>query len=102
MSKLVWRVDPKPTGPYRSFQPRNWPAAHWHGSEQPAVRLVCEDAYHPSIARTAAHAELRIRVAVPTTDGKFEWRQLRRRAKTLNEAKAIAAEYFIHNKEYTR
>jgi len=102
MSKLVWRVDPKPTGPYRSFQHRNWPAAHWHGSEQPAARIVCDVPYHPTIARTGHHPELRVRVAVPTGDGKWEWRQLLKRAKNLGEAKAFAAEYFIQHKDYIR
>lgn len=102
MSKLIWRVDPKPTGSYRSFQRRNWPAAHWRGSEQPAARILCEDDYHPTRARTGDHSELVIHVAVPTTDGKFEWRKLKRTAQGLNEAKALAAEYFIRNKEHIR
>lgn len=29
LPKLKWRVDPAPTGPYRSFSKRAWPSADY-------------------------------------------------------------------------
>lgn len=31
---IYWKVDPAPTGRYRSFQRRNWPTAYYKGSDE--------------------------------------------------------------------
>lgn len=93
--KLTWRVQPAPTGRYRSFERRGWPGASWPDGK-PAARIECEDAYTPGRARGARpHAALRVRIAdwsCRTTDGRvtFEWRLLVKRCATLQEAKALA------------
>ncbi len=63
--KLVWRVAPKPTGRYRSFEKRGWPSADWvdsQGNTYPACQVRCEDGYYPAGVKTGNHAPLRIRV----------------------------------------
>lgn len=94
--KLTWRVAEAPTGPYRSFVRRGWPSAYLVDG-RPAFRITCEDDYTPARVREGQHAELTIGVAAwrsregdsPT----FEWRRLKRRAATLDEAKRTCAEF---------
>lgn len=92
---LVWRVDPAPTGRYRSFQTRGWPFAHYKGpKERAAVYITCDDDYTPHRARTGEHAPLKIHIAKhyirPDGTPTFTWMQLKVRAQTLDEAKALA------------
>ncbi len=94
--KLIWRVAEAPTGRYRAFQRRGWPGAHWPSGE-PAVTLTCEDDYSPARARgEVPHGEIVVSIADHshvTTDGRptFRWRRCKQRARSLDEAKQIAA-----------
>lgn len=47
--KIIWKVDPKPTGRYRSFQQRQWPTA-WCRDQLVAQLISVEgEAYWPKI-----------------------------------------------------
>ena len=86
--KLKWRVDPAPTGRYRSFQKRYWPSAEYT-NQRPAFSIVCEDEYRPQNVKTGEHKPLTVRVAV-YNERSFDWRTLKTRADTLADAKALA------------
>jgi len=95
--KLKWRVQPEPTGPYSSFFVRGWPSAKFEDGRTAAV-IHCDDDYVPRNARTGNHGELTVRIAWWTAklDGRFtfEWRTLKKRVKTLPEAKELALAFF--------
>jgi ribosomal protein L37AE/L43A len=87
--KLKWRIDPAPTGPYSSFQKRNWPSAYY-ANGSPAAQLICPDPYHPRDAKEGKHASLKVRVA-DWSQKPWKWRAVKGEFKTLAEAKAAAA-----------
>ena len=113
MHKLIWRVDPAPTGRYRSFQKRGWPSAHYDDKdERPAAMIQCEDDYDPQDVRAGTHKELTVYVAdyrpfvgdimihegnPKDRDGRFKWRKAKERAKTLDDAKRIAQSIIDNN-----
>jgi hypothetical protein len=93
--KFVWRVDPPPTGQFRSFERRAWPSAEVNGN--PALRIECEanDGYTPARARgEEPHGLLSVRVADYRNGEQFRWRTLKQDFSTLSEAKA-AGEAFL-------
>lgn len=105
--KLTWRVAPEPTGRWKSFDVRSWPKAEYPNGE-PAVMITCRGehgeqvAYVPREVKNGSHPELMVYIAdhhgKTTPDQmEFTWRRLVRRAKTLDEAKAIGAEALIKN-----
>jgi hypothetical protein len=100
MIKLQWQVAEAPTGRYRSFQKRGWPHAVYKGTDNWAVAIYCDDSYVPAHARSGQHQELTVRVAdYSANNGSFEWRTLKTRFKTLDEAKACglaALEKYSH------
>ena len=55
---IYWRVDPAPTGRYRSFQKRRWPTAYYKGSDKPAFFIECPESYEPSKVTSGEHAGL--------------------------------------------
>lgn len=97
--KLKWRVSDVPTGRYRSFERRGWPSADFTNGDT-AVGLYCKDEYRPADVKTGNHAEIVIRIAdysEPSnkeTGAGFTWRQLKKRAATLAEAKELASKFF--------
>lgn len=86
--KLKWKVDSPATGPYSSFQRRNWPFA-WYPNESPAVQLICEDDYSASAVKSGQHAPIKIWVA-DHSKHPWKWRAAKGESKTLAEAKAKA------------
>jgi hypothetical protein len=91
--KLKWRVEPAPTGPYRSFSKRDWPRAFF-ADERIAFSIECDDSYDPKRVKDGDHEELKIWVA-DWSDGSrsFTWKAIKQRAGTLAEAKQIAADF---------
>jgi hypothetical protein len=94
--KLKWRVDPPPTGRYRSFAHRGWPTANFSGADKIAVQIRCDDPYIPAKVKTGDHKPLCVYIAEwfdPAERGTraaFEWRKLTTEFATLKEAKAAA------------
>lgn len=95
--KLKWRVQPAPTGRYRSFEFRGWPTATYAGSDElAAVAIDCEDDYVPADARAGSHGPLTIRLAQWYSAEErgdraaFQWRTVVAKASTLQEAKETA------------
>lgn len=101
--KIKWTVSPAPTGRYRSFFSRAWPSASFECGSYAAV-LSCVDEYVPSRVRSGDHAEIKITVALhgvkPPEEG-LKTVVLKRRAKTLDEAKSIVLEFYGENPKYT-
>jgi len=99
--KLVWRVSPKPTGQYRSFEQRGWPFAAWidsGGESHPACHIICEDGYYPPDVKIGNHKPLKIRVMdyrERSHGGNCPWTAKMTKAefKTLDEAKAWFKEH---------
>lgn len=99
MTRPVWRNAPKPSGKYKAFEVWQWPYMFADTSEgRRLAMIICEDAYTPARARgEEEHRELSIYIADYRTEANptgtaFTWRRLKRRAKRLAEAKAIAEE----------
>jgi len=103
--KLKWRVDPVPTGRYRSFEKRGWPSAEYENQDA-AVALYCKNEYCPADVKTGDHAPITIRVAQwrPKEErakkGAFTWRQFKKQAKTLKEAKELAKAFLEAHPEF--
>lgn len=86
--KLNWRVAPAPTGPYSGFVKRGWPEASYPSGE-PAAAIYCDDSYNVKRAKRKEHSELIVRIADHSLTP-WKWRQLKARAASLEEAKALA------------
>ena len=96
--KIIWKVEPAPTGRYRSFNRRGWPMAHYPmPGDPPAAMVSCADEYDPKKVRTGDHLPLSLHIAYwedPATRGgraAFSWRKVVGSFNTLAEAKAQAA-----------
>lgn len=95
---LVWKNGEAPTGPYRSFHNRSWPSAHDRGGNVAASLSVAGVSYSKRAADSGEH-EIVVRVADHTNDnlgrpnkeiGAFVWKQLKKKYRTVKEAKAAA------------
>jgi hypothetical protein len=95
--KLYWKVAPKPTGRYRSFESRAWPTPYYDKElNKPAAFLVCDDDYTPSLVVAGRHAPLTIIVLHHQhPDGGASWKRfrLKKTAATLDEAKKMVLEF---------
>ncbi len=94
--KFKWKVSEPPVGRYKSFQKRMWPGASYlNKKESPAAQIYCEDGYKPWKARSGEHKELTLCIADHSVMP-WAWRTIKKRFKTLVEAK-IAFDIFIKN-----
>lgn len=101
--KLFWKVGEAPTGRYRSFFKRSWPMAYFDKDHDFAAVLIdYEESYTTALAKSEDIGEIKIRVAIPTPGGSFNWALLKKRAKNLKEAKEFAAEFFEQHPEHVR
>lgn len=109
--RLVWRVDPEPTGKYSFVERRGWPFAYYRDSEreETAVALFCAKEYVPSLVREGKHPEIKIKIADHSVAdneeerakyGSRRMRTLIQRAKTLKEAKEIAQGFLDQHPEF--
>jgi len=100
--RLWWKVGDAPVGRYRSFDHRSWPSAYFDKKHDlAAAYLSCEDSYAPWRVREGKHGPIIIRVAdwnvSKERHGAFEWRRLKKEAKTLEEAKEIVLDFWKKN-----
>lgn len=84
MNKIRWRVQPAPTGTYRSFHRRGWPTGECGDF---FFMIGCEDDYVPARVRSGDHSELSLSVGLGSKTFRYS-----RRFKTLEELKQFAAE----------
>ena len=98
--KLIWKVDEKPTGKFRSFERRGWPSADYENGNF-AVEILCGSEYVPADVREGKHGPLTLRIAdysrpsnVATGAG---WTAVKSKNQfaTLKEAKAAAVEILL-------
>lgn len=62
--KIVWRVEPAPTGRYRSFEKRSWPTAYYDkNKEYYAASIFCKTEYDPAKVKAGNHAPLFLKIA---------------------------------------
>jgi len=88
MINLRWRVGEVPTGPYRAFAHRSWPAAYYRDGRL-AGFLGCDDSYEPRDVAAARHGPITIYVTDYSKDLlRPTNRRLVRPATTLDEAKS--------------
>lgn len=100
MTALIWRVDPKPTGSYRSFIQRGWPSAAHAASDNPAVSIRSESRYVPQNVKSGRHEPLHVFIAVPLGNT-FDWRRLKAGPfATLHDAKQAAQGHFTSHPEH--
>lgn len=95
--KIVWHIDPKPTGKYRSFAHRRWPSAYnldANGDVIALLRAADDSDYVPSLRETTT---LVVRVADyynPEVEGSFTWRQLKGRPVGFKAAKKLVDAFY--------
>lgn len=98
-----WKVDPEPTGPYRSFNKRGWPTAETLDGESIA-HIRCKDEYRPANLPTANHAPLHVYIRCknvnPEKNGAWSWRKLKGEFKTLVDAKFAVERFFRAHPEH--
>lgn len=94
--KIVWRVQPKPTGRYRSFQKRGWPQAFLNDAEGSLIAALHADEDYP-----APKQEIRV-VVYDHRKGMQERKsaQLKQRAKSVDHAKRLVQEFYNKNPEW--
>lgn len=93
--KMKWKVEPEPTGRYRSFSHRGWPSATYPNGDF-AGSIRCEDDYSGKRAKgLIPHKPLKVYVKVRCKTeedvkkyGTFQTRRLLGEFATLPEAKA--------------
>jgi hypothetical protein len=99
--KLIWKVDPEPTGPFKSFQSRAWPSAELDGELVLQIFCPAKDDYTPAKARgDRAHKPLRVKV----TDRRqpmstWQWRTIKGEFATLAEAKEAGKKFLCEHPE---
>ena len=96
--KLKWTVSEAPTGRYRSFHKRGWPYAEFADGRNAAM-IHCDDSYIPANVREGKHAPLFVYIADYSAGDSFKWRKLKMNAATLDDAKAIAANFWTKRPE---
>jgi hypothetical protein len=94
-SKLKWRVQPAPTGRYRSFERRGWPEAQIDG-----VIVAMLEAPENYSTRVLETTELRVRVTDRSKAGPFAWRTLKARPIGVTAAKALVGAFFAAHPEW--
>jgi len=103
--KIKWKVDPVPTGRFRSFSTRAWPDAEYENGDT-AAHIICEKEYVPADVRSGNYPPLTLRVAKWYTKEErgdraaFEWMRFKRKFTTLKEAKQFAGEWLNRHPEY--
>lgn len=101
MPKLKWQVGEKPTGRYRSFQPRSWPSCSYvEDGMSSAGYLVAVDrsSYHPVSAETT---ELRVYVACRDQDPvRFTNRRLSKSFMGVKAAKQALENFLAKHPEH--
>lgn len=98
---IRWKVGEAPTGMYRSFHGRAWPMAHWKNERQVVCASIeCESNYSAAAVREGTHAELAVRIADHGAKPVWEWKRLKARFKTLDEAKAGLEEFLLKNPSF--
>lgn len=85
-----WKVEPSPTGRYRSFQPWGWPSA-FAPDGQIVARIECPTRYSPRKVALQFHEPLTVKVADYRTTP-FTWRKIKGQFKTIPEAKTAFEE----------
>lgn len=99
--KLKWKVDPPPTGRWRSFECRGWPTAEYEDGTI-AAHIRCEDAYIPSLVKEGRHAPLIIIIYdYSKPNGNCPWTRMKlmKPAATLREAKERVKQYLKSHPE---
>lgn len=99
---IYWRVDPAPTGRYRSFQRREWPTAWYKDANKPAFFLECADDYEPQAVKTRLHAPIYVVVCHhnhPKAGNSWARLRMREPFKTLADAKAACLAVLIEKPE---
>ena len=83
--KYKWKVQPIPTGRYRSFEHRGFPEAEYENGETAAL-ILCDDEYYPPDVKIGNHKPLKLRITVHSVIP-WKWMTVKGEFKTLKEAK---------------
>lgn len=101
--KLQWKVAPKPSGRYRSFEKRGWPTAYYIEGGRPAAFIDCEDGYRPSEVALGEHRELTVRICNhqhPNAVNSWVVVKLKKKFETLGAAKGAIVDFLEAHPEY--
>lgn len=96
--KIKWKVDPAPTGRYRSFEKRGWPRAEYDDG-QLAASIICESDYIPRNVKEGKHADLKI-IIYDYSSGKRVMKSLKLTERTLQGVKDRVKIFLNNHKEY--
>ena len=102
---LTWKVEPAPTGLYKSFEKRGWPSAFFKNSGRAAAIISADCPYVSS--KQLPTSPLKVRIAFYHSPeerilgkGAWTWRTLKAEFSTLDEAKAAAEKFLKNHPEY--
>lgn len=93
--KVKWKVQPEPTGRYRSFESRGWPFAE-DEKERPLAHIYSKEneSYCPKDVKTGNHGPLVLHVAKYSDCAhSFTWRRIKAEYKTVQECKDAFAKF---------
>lgn len=96
--KLKWKISPKPTGRYASFDKRSWPSADFENGKC-AAQIICETDYSLQCAKSGNHGELIVMVADHSATP-WKWRKLKETFATIENAKLATLEMFEKHPEF--
>lgn len=108
--KIKWQVSPVATGPYKSFQHRNWPTAYIcdKAGDKIIASIGCIDDYNLKRAKAGNHSPLTVRIAKWNLTeeekkkfGAFIWLKFKKQTLKLEEAKKMVEEFLKENPKYT-
>lgn len=103
--KIKWKVDPAPTGLYRSFAHRGWPTAEFANGDNAAL-IRCDDDYTPKRAKgEQPHAPLTVcvydyRGASAMKHSKWLRMVLVKKFSSLADAKKAVAAFYAANPQF--
>ena len=101
--KRVWRVDPPPTGRYRSFARRDWPTCWWGKDGKPAAFIRCADEYVPALVALGDHEPLTVVLCHhrhPNAGNSWHLLRMKQKFETLAAAKQAVEDFLNLHPEF--
>ena len=84
--KYKWKVDPNPTGRYRSFERRGFPHAYYNDEHESPAAFIGSDEDWEYVPKQTTYKSLILRVA-DHSQTPWKWRKIVKRYTTIQDAK---------------
>jgi len=84
--KYKWKVDPKPTGRYSSFERRGFPHAHYNDEHESSAASIGSEEDYEYDPKIKVYKSLILRIADHSVIP-WKWRKIVKRYTTIQDAK---------------